>query len=132
MPYLTLEEYNAYDQFENATADNFDKLLAVASDLIDDKTNYYYVNHPILEDTFTFRREQFLKAVACQVNYLMETKATTSNKLNNSPKSVSIGRTTINNGSSTTSTTSSKSLLSSDCLDYLYATGLLYSGMGSY
>lgn len=130
--YLTLDEYNAYDQFDNATADNFNKLSAVASDLVDAITKYHYVHHPILEDKDSFRRESFLKAVGAQINYMIENKATTSTGMNSTPQSVSIGRTTVHQGGQRSSTTTEKPMISPDAMNYLYATGFLYSGMGSY
>lgn len=131
MPYLTHGEYMAMETFASVRLDEFPKLLNVASDVIDNITNHYYEAYPIEEDLNVFRKNQFLKAVACQIGYLKEVGASSTNGVNNNPQSVSIGRTTVSKGNSTSAQVS-KSLLTNDAVNYLYPTGLLYSGRGRF
>lgn len=126
MPYLTYEEYNELG-FTEIEQTEFERLLKRASDALDGVTrNFYRFNN--LETDIPFRKEQFKKAVAAQIEYFHEMGATNSHGLNE-PISVTIGRTTMNSGNSSNSDSKS-GLISKDVYFYLRDTGLLYRGIG--
>lgn len=126
MPYLTYDEYNELG-FTEIEQTEFERLLKRASDAIDGVTRSFYRFNDIEKDV-PFRREQFKKAVAAQIEYFHEMGATNSHGLNE-PVSVTIGRTTMNSGNSSNSDSKS-GLISKDVYFYLRDTGLLYSGIG--
>lgn len=126
MPYLTFEEYNNLG-FASLEEGVFDDLVIRSGDAIDSITrSFYQFNN--LEDDVAFRRNQFKKAVASQVEYFHEVGSTTTYGMNE-PSSVTIGRTSQSGGSSNSQT---NSLLSPDVYGYLINTGLLYRGLGVY
>lgn len=125
MPYLTYTEYVNLG-FADLDEAEFDRLLPKASDVIDSITRHFY-RFNNLKDDVQFRREQFKKAVACQVEYFHETGATTTHGMN-SPLSVQIGRTQVSSGVQNQRKTNS--VVSLDVYMYLKDTGLLYRGIG--
>lgn len=126
MPYLTYDEYNELG-FTEIEQTEFERLLKRASDAIDGVTRSFYRFNDIEKDV-PFRRDQFKKAVAAQIEYFHEMGATNSHGLNE-PVSVTIGRTTMNSGNSSNSDSKS-GLISKDVYFYLKDTGLLYKGIG--
>lgn len=129
MPYLTYEEYKNFG-FESIEETEFDRLLPKASDVVDNVTSHFYRFNNI-EDDVPFRREQFKKAVAAQMEYFHETGATTSYGLNE-PSTVQIGRTSMSSGSRGSQGTQApkNDIVSSEVYMYLAHTGLLYRGVG--
>lgn len=127
MLYLTYEEYNDLG-FTEVEEIEFDKLVNRAGDAIDSVTRNFYAFND-LEDDAKFRRDQFKKAVAAQVEYFYDMGATNSHGLNE-PSTVSIGRTSMSTGSKSSQTTPQNSLISNDIFMYLKDTGLLYRGIG--
>lgn len=125
MPYLTYSEYNelGYSEIEQP---DFDRLEKRASDVLDSVTSYFY-HHNNLASDVEFRREQFKKAVAAQIQYFYDMGATSSHEIN-SPLSVQIGRTQMSSGVSNQKKINS--VMSDDARMYLQATGLLYRGIG--
>ena len=107
----------------------FDKLIKKAGDAVDSITRYFYKFNDI-DDDVPFRRNQFKKAVACQVSYFNDMGATSTHELNE-PGSVQIGRTSISQGSRNSSGASEKtnSIIADDVYMYLRYTGLLYRGL---
>jgi len=125
MPYLTYEEYLdfGFAEIENA---EFQRLLPKASDVIDSITRYFYRYNDIEKDV-PFRREQFKKAVACQIEYFHDKGATSTHGIN-VPLSVQIGRTNISTGEANQKRINS--IIAPDVFMYLKGTGLLYRGIG--
>ncbi len=129
MAYLTYEEYENLG-FTEVEESEFDKLIRKASDVVDGVTRYFYA-HNNIDDDVKFRREQFKKAVAAQVEYFHEIGATTSYGLNE-PTTVQIGRTSMSSGSrgSQSAQAPKNDIVSSEVYMYLAPTGLLYRGVG--
>lgn len=125
MPYLTYEEYNQLG-FADMEEAEFNKLLPKASDVIDGITRYFYRFNDIEKDV-PFRREQFKKAIAAQIEYFHDMGATSSHEIN-SPLTVNIGRTQIMTGEANQKKTNT--LISPDVYMYLRDTGILYRGIG--
>lgn len=127
MPYLTFEEYNKLG-FTEIEANEFDRLLKRASDAIDSITRHFYKFNDIERDV-PFRREQFKKAVAAQIEYFHEMGATSSHGMEQA-QSVTIGRTTIATNYNSQGDGSKNGLICKDVFYYLKDTGLLYKGIG--
>lgn len=127
--YLTLEEYKELSFDESIEESTFKKLLSKASVVLDNVTNHFYKNHD-LESDKTIRKDAFKKSLVAQIEYFIETDATTSEKLNSAPQSISMGRTTISQSSrySPSGKNESKSIVCDDIYLYLEGTGLLYRG----
>lgn len=123
MPYLTYEEYKFWGN-ASVTEEAFPKLLQKASDVIDSVTRAFYQFNDINMDV-PYRREQFKKAIAAQIDYFDDMGAKTAHGLS-SIQSVTIGRTSISGKASANVGTN---ILSSDALMYLQYTGLIYSGV---
>lgn len=127
MDYLTYKEYMAIEP-EYLDEEKFDKLINKASDVIDNLTSYYY-QYNNLEDDIEFRKNQFKKAIAAQVEYFNNLGGTTVEEIQ-SAESITIGRTSISKGGRADSKQEKQSIVSEDALMYLKPTGLLYRGIG--
>ena len=125
MAYLTYEEYLGMG-FTEMEEGEFDRLLKRASDVIDGITRSFYRFNDMEKDV-VWRREQFKKAVAAQIEYFHEMGATNTHGLNE-PTSVTIGRTTINTRNNAQKDTQN-GLICPDVFLYLKDTGLLYAGV---
>lgn len=129
MPYLTQTEYEEMGFAKISGPYSFDQLLNRATGVLDNITRHYYHKADISSDN-PFRSKQFKKALGTQIEYLFENKAMTSNKINNRPNSVSMGRTSLNYGSSRSDGKSAeKSLICPDVYSHLEGTGLLNRGV---
>jgi len=128
MPYLTYAEYLEFG-FEEIGEDEFNNLLPRASDVIDSVTRYFYKQNDLEKDV-AFRRVQFKKAIAAQINYFNDMGSTSSHDLNE-PNTVTIGRTTVSSSGRNSSGDEDKrnKLISEDALMYLRSAGLLYTGV---
>lgn len=127
MPYLTYEEYKELG-FTDIEETEFERLLKRASDVIDGITRHFY-RFDDIENDVPFRREQFKKAIAAQIEYFYETGSTHSYGMNE-PQSVSIGRTSMTTGSNPFQNGVQNDLICKDVYFYLKDTGLLYTGIG--
>jgi len=129
MAYLTHDEYMKLG-FSELDETEFDKLIKKAGDAVDSVTRFFYKFNDI-DDDVPFRREQFKKAVAAQVEYFHDMGATTSHGMKE-PGTVTIGRTTVSKGSRNSSSQDEQrqSVVSDDVYMYLRGTGLLYKGIG--
>ena len=125
MAYLTYQEYIDFG-FVEIDEENFNRLLPKASDVIDGITRSFYRFNDMEKDV-SWRREQFKKAVAAQIEYFHEMGATNTHGLNE-PTSVTIGRTTVNTRNNAQKDTQN-SLICPDVFLYLKDTGLLYAGI---
>lgn len=132
-----MSEYVTYQEFQELTGNrelpesDFNKYVKKANLLLDNLTVYFYQYHNI-DDDIAFRANQFKKALCAQITYFSTIGVMTSEELNNSPQSVSIGRTTVNyGGSSNESQSSGKSIIANDVFTLLEGTGLLYRGVSS-
>lgn len=128
MAYLTYQEYIDLG-FTEIEESEFYKLLPKASDAIDSVTRSFYRFNDMEQDV-PFRREQFKKAIAAQVQYFHDMGGTSSHELEIA-ETVTIGRTTVSSARRNSSDETKKnSIISIDALMYLRDTGLLYAGIG--
>lgn len=127
MPYLTYQEYNDLG-FTEIDQSEFDRLLKRASDVVDSVTRYFYRYNDIEKDA-PFRREQFKKAIAAQIEYFHDMGSTNSHGLNE-PSTIQIGRTSMSISSRNSQSTPQNDLVSKDVYFYLKDTGLHYRGIG--
>ena len=125
MAYLTYNEYISFG-FTEIDETEFEKLLPKASDVIDSVTRSFYKFNDIEQDV-PFRREQFKKAVAAQIQYFYDKGGTMSHEVD-SPLTVNIGRTSILMGEKNQQR--ANTIISPDAIRYLSGTGLLYCGIG--
>ena len=132
MAYLTLEEYETFSLNDGVTEEEFNKLLPRASSILDIHTNNFYVFNK-MEDDFEYRVNRFKQALAAQIQYFIETGATSYYELNKAPQSFSAGRTSVTNSSSYNprGQNESKSLVAEEVYLLLEGTGLLYRGVRS-
>lgn len=65
MAYLTFPEYQKFG-YQEVTEDDFKRLVVRASDVIDIRTRNFYRFHD-LESDIEFRKNQFKKAIALQI-----------------------------------------------------------------
>lgn len=132
MAYLTLEEFHRYSLSDGLTEEEFKKLLPRASSILDVHTNNFYVFND-LNDDFEYRANRFKQAVAAQIQYFVETGATSHYTLNQRPQSFSAGRTSVTNSSSYNprGQNESLSLVAEEVYLLLEGTGLLYRGVNS-
>src|SRR5690625_53480 len=132
MPYLTHDEYKEFG-FTELDDTEFNKLVKRAGDAVDSVTRHFYKIND-LDGDMAFCRDQFKKAVGCQIEYFHETKAVTTEGMNSSPQTFSAGRTSVSNASrySRGGAEEKKSLISDDVFMHLYGTGLLYAGVATW
>ena len=127
MNYITLEEYK---ELGFADVENFSDLRQRAELSIDLYTNYFYQNNN-LDDDFPPRKKAVKLAIANQIRYLNETGILTAED-KYSLGSLSIGRTTVNYGSSGSSPAkieASKYNLALDTMNLLKSVGFGYRGV---
>lgn len=127
MPYLTYDEYIDLGLPEIGETE-FNRLLPKASDVVDSVTRSFYKFNDMDSDV-PFRREQFKKAVAAQIQYFHDMGGVSSHELNEA-QTVTIGRTTVSTSNRNSSQEEQKNkLISDDVFMYLRYTGLLYRGV---
>lgn len=128
--YLTYDEYSDLG-FDKADEADFKKLESYAERHINLVTRDYYMLHSLQEDTNKYRVHKFKLAMAIQVDYLetLGGNVTLSEMLNDSPSSVSIGRTRIENKSAGMTATVGRTMCSAEAYAELTYTGLLYKGV---
>lgn len=133
MPYLTYEEFKKLTGKEDILDKDFEKFLPKASAVLDSVTNNFYQFNDINDDRIAFRVNRFKLALCSQICYFHEVGADTFEGINKNPQSVSIGSTSISNGSRYGSggQAESKSIVADDIFIYLEGTGLLYRGVPS-
>lgn len=132
MAYLTLAEYTTDGNYRDIAQDEFTKLLNKAESLLDVITNSFY-RFTNFDTDNEWRKKRVKRALISQIDYFKETGKTTTEGLNSSPQSVSLGRTTISQSSryNASGSNESKTIISDDMEIYLQGTGLLYRGICS-
>lgn len=131
MPYLTYEEFKKLTVKEDISDKDFEKFLPKSSAVLDSVTNNFYQFNDITDDRIAFRADRFKLALCSQICYFHEVGADTFEGINKAPQSVSIGSTSISNGSRYGSggQAESKSIVAEDIFIYLEGTGLLHRGV---
>lgn len=128
MDYLTFSEYEAL-KLSDIEEDDFDRLVPRASDVVDSHTRYYYKFHELENDEVIFRKTQFKKAIALQIEHMHLIDAVASVEVD-SPMAWSMDGVSMSTGNSSAAYEKTKtSLVSQDALDQLAMTGLLYKGV---
>ena len=130
MAYLTFEEYKGYG-YETIDQSDFDKLIRKAGDYLDVETRSFYQFNSLENDLSKFRKDNFKKAVALQVEYMYQTGASSTAEIN-SPQSWSVDGMSVTEASrySNTGKNEAPSIVSEDAVRMLSGTGLLYRGVG--
>nr|DAE52086.1 MAG TPA: Head Tail Connector Protein [Caudoviricetes sp.] len=125
MAYLTFPEYQKFG-YQEVTEDDFKRLVVRASDVIDIRTRNFYRFHD-LESDVEFRKNQFKKAIALQIERMAILGAVSTAEID-SPTNWSLDGVSVTNGSSGASGDNTTSIVSNDALELLSMTGLLYRG----
>lgn len=125
MAYLTFPEYQKFG-YQEITEDDFKRLVVRASDVIDIRTRNFYRFHD-LESDVEFRKNQFKKAIALQIERMAILGAVSTAEID-SPTNWSLDGVSVTNGSSGASGDNTTSIVSDDALELLSMTGLLYRG----
>lgn len=125
MAYLTFPEYQKFG-YQEVTEDDFKRLVVRASDVIDIRTRNFYRFHD-LESDVEFRKNQFKKAIALQIERMAILGAVSTAEID-SPINWSLDGVSVTNGSSGASGDNATSIVSDDALELLSMTGLLYRG----
>lgn len=129
MTYLTLTEYEEMGFAKISGPFSFDQLLKRATPVLDNITRHFYRKND-MEGDYPYRVEQFKHALGAQIEYFNDTQSLTSESLNSTPQSQSIGDTTISmasgrgNGGNDT-----KPIVCPDVYLHLELTGLLHRGV---
>ena len=126
MNYLTENDLKVFpDTIEKSF---LDKTVRKSEELFDVLTLRFYDKIPYKTD-YSWRKKAVKRAILSQVEYFIETGETTTEGLNSTPQSVSIGRTRVTtvHGNSSKST---KPLACDEFYLHLSGTGLLYRGVG--
>lgn len=125
MAYLTFPEYQKFG-YQEVTEDDFKRLVVRASDVIDIRTRNFYRFHD-LESDIEFRKNQFKKAIALQIERMAILGAVSTAEID-SPTNWSLDGVSVTNGGSGASGDNAMSIVSEDALEFLSMTGLLYRG----
>lgn len=125
MAYLTFPEYQKFG-YQEVTEDDFNRLVVRASDVIDIRTRNFYRFHD-LESDIEFRKNQFKKAIALQIERMAILGAVSTAEID-SPTNWSLDGVSVTNGGSGASGDNATSIISDDTLELLSMTGLLYRG----
>lgn len=125
MAYLTFPEYQKFG-YQEVTEDDFKRLVVRASDVIDIRTRNFYRFHD-LESDIEFRKNQFKKAIALQIERMAILGAVSTAEID-SPTNWSLDGVSVTNGGSGASGDNTTSIISDDALELLSMTGLLYRG----
>lgn len=125
MAYLTFPEYQSFG-YQEVTEDDFKRLVVRASDVIDIRTRNFYRFHD-LESDIEFRKNQFKKAIALQIERMAILGAVSTAEID-SPTNWSLDGVSVTNGGLGASGDNAMSIVSDDALELLSMTGLLYRG----
>lgn len=123
--YLSAEKYT---ELTGKQTNDFYKTYEMrASAELDVITRFYYQFNELKDD---FKGNQFLKAIAIQIDFMTKNNGETVEDMNNKPDSVRIGDSTVTYNRTGTNTESSRryTAVSQDAMNLLAPTGLLYRG----
>ena len=126
MPYLTFDEYSKMGFV--LTSEQFEANEPYAERHLNRLTSDYYVFNSLEADTWTYRANKFKEAIAIQTEYVAENGKTIQETTSNNPKSIGVGRLSLSYADNS-STSATGSLVSSEVIDTLALTGLLYRGI---
>ena len=128
---MALLNKNEFQKLTGIVPDaDFDKLEKAAESMINPLTGMYYELHSIDEDTDINRVNWFKKALALQIQYMSDIRASSTYEMAQKDiKSVSIDGTSVSTGTSPTD--SATNGVYNLALEYLFYTGLLYRGISS-
>jgi len=124
---LSHQGYNNLKSFRPiANSEDYYSLLYKASDVLLHLTNHFYTKNDFESDD-EVRKNAYLKALACQIEYFYETGETTWAGLNSVPQLMNLGRTSISMMAHVNEegTAVPKSIVCPDIYLYLDETGLL-------
>lgn len=126
---ITLAEYGEICATE-IRMEKFIELLKVAKRHINIYTRRYYDYHSFDDDS-EWRKKAVKEALALQIEYLHQSRATTFEGLNSAPQSVTLGRTSVSHASrfNASGSNEKKSLVCLDAQLALSGTGLLGRGL---
>lgn len=132
MKYLTTEELQALATQLDESADNVKTLVELSETLVDIYTRRFYFYNDFNNDLL-FRRNAVKDAVREQVKYFKANDVTTLEGLTEEPQALTIGRTTISNGSrySNNGKSTTKRIACLGFINNITATGLLWAGVDS-
>jgi len=122
--------HNAYNNLKSfrpiADSEKYYNLLYKAGDILLHLTNHFYRDNDFQSDE-EVRKNAYLKALACQIEYFYEIGNMTTAGLNNIPQTMNLGRTKVSmmEHISDTGATIPKSIICPDIYIYLDGTGLL-------
>ena len=92
---LSHKGYNNLNSFRNITdSEVYYGLLYKAADVLAHVTNNFYEKNDFETDD-EVRKNAYLKALACQIEYFYETGQTTTTGLNSTPQVMDLGRTKV-------------------------------------
>lgn len=126
--WLTFKEFT--DLGGEATDTEFKKLIVKAQQTLSTETQGYYMTPEALEkDGIVFRKTRYKEALTQQVNFFVDSEATTAAQVAAKPVSQSIGDTSVSYGDRRSSANTGKiNMVSQEALKLLADTGLLYRG----
>lgn len=132
MKYLTQEELQELSTQLDDSPNNVKTLVELAETLVDIYTRRFYFYNDFNNDLL-FRRNAVKDAVRDQVKYFKAEDVTTLEGLNEEPQALTIGRTTISNGSrySNSGKQTTKRIACYGFINNITATGLLWAGVDS-
>ena len=132
MKYLTPEELQELSIQLDDSVENVKQLVELAEMLVNIYTRRFYFYNDFKND-LPFRRDAIKDAVREQVKYFKAENVTTLEGLNEEPQTLTIGRTTISNGSrySNSGHSTTKRIACIGFIDNLTATGLMWRGVDS-
>lgn len=131
MGYVTEFDYKQL-MHTNEVPDDFDKLVELAGEYLDNLTSDYYQLHDIDHDCFPLRVLKFKRAMIRQIAYMAETGITTTQQYkqkNVASESNSVGGVSVNRTYGDNYANKSGTIVCDDALNALSGVGLLYRGV---
>ena len=132
MKYLTTEELQELSVQLDDSTENVKQLVELAETLVNIYTRRFYFYNDF-KNELPFIRDAIKDAIREQVKYFRAENVTTLEGLNEGPQTLTIGRTTISNGSrySNSGHSNTKRIACIDFIDNLTATGRMWRGVDS-
>lgn len=132
MKYLTTEELQELSVQLDDSTENVKQLVELAETLVNIYTRRFYFYNDF-KNEIPFIRDAIKDAIREQVKYFRAENVTTLEGLNEEPQTLTIGRTTISNGSrySNSGHSNTKRIACIGFIDNLTATGRMWRGVDS-